>query len=129
VYAARPSVTAIGHEPMPWLAMVGPLVPVAGVAATYAAPFDDASELVAATPMSGLRLLLWRTLAVLVVVVPLSVVASVFTVYTTSASWLVPAFVLTATTVAVMSVIRPLVAAGTIGLGWVFVVGTVSMGD
>lgn len=119
----------INREPWPWLAMLGPVIPVAGVAATYAAPLDDASELVAATPMSGVRLLLWRTLTILVVVVPLSVVASVFSIFTTSPTWLVPALVLTAATLALTSVIGSMAASAIVGLGWLVVVAVTSMDD
>lgn len=129
VLEAYTASSGVERDPWPWLAIVGPVIPVAGVAATYAPALDDASEIVAATPMSGLRLLLWRTLAILAVIVPLSVVASVFTVFTTSAAWLVPAIVLTAVTLAVTSMVGPIVASASVGLGWLVVVGGVGLGD
>src|SRR5690625_3170297 len=118
-----------GPRSLPWLAILGPVIPVVGVAATYAAPLDEASEVVSATPMSGLRLLLWRTLAVLAVVVPVSLIASMVTTLTTSLSWLIPAAVLTVVTLALTSVVGSLVAAATVGFGWLTVVGVTGMGD
>ncbi len=53
--------------------IVAPLIPVAGVAASFGGDADPAHELVAVTPYSSLRLLLLRTAGVLATSVPVTV--------------------------------------------------------
>ena len=57
------------------LLLLAPVAPLLGVAAAWARGTDPAYELVAATPRAGLYLVLRRTLAVLVVVIPALTVA------------------------------------------------------
>jgi hypothetical protein len=83
--------------PFPSLALLlAPIAPVACVAAAWARGIDPAHELVAATPRSGLHLVLRRTLAVLVVVIPLLAV----TTWTSPLRWLLPCLAFTVATLA-----------------------------
>jgi hypothetical protein len=66
--------------------LLAPVAPVAGVAAAWAKGLDPAHELVAATPRAGLYLVLRRTVAVLVVVIPLMALAT----WTSPVRWLLP---------------------------------------
>ncbi len=81
--------------------LLAPVAPVAGVAAAWARGLDPASELIAATPRAGLYLVLRRTVAVLVVVIPLLVVAT----WTAPLRWLLPCLVFTVGTLALGSFI------------------------
>ncbi|QRP47038.1 zf-HC2 domain-containing protein [Amycolatopsis sp. FDAARGOS 1241] len=55
--------------------VISPVLPVLGVAASWARGIDPAYEVVAASPRAGLDLVLRRTTAVLVVVLPVLLVA------------------------------------------------------
>jgi hypothetical protein len=76
--------------------LLAPVTPVAGVAAAWAKALDPAHELVAATPRAGLYLVLRRTVAVLVVVIPLLAV----TTLTSPVRWLLPCLAFTVATLA-----------------------------
>jgi hypothetical protein len=85
--------------PLEWPSLVlllAPITPVAGVAAAWGRGLDPAHELVAATPRAGLTLVLRRTLAVLVVVIPLLMVAA----STSPVRWLLPCLAFTVGTLA-----------------------------
>jgi hypothetical protein len=82
---------------LPSLALLlAPIAPLAGVAAAWARGIDPAHELVAASPRAGLYLVLRRTVAVLVVVIPLLTVAT----WTSPARWLLPCLAFTVGTLA-----------------------------
>jgi hypothetical protein len=76
--------------------LLAPVAPVAGVAAAWARGIDPAHEIVAATPRAGLYLILRRTLAVLVVLIPLLTL----TTWTSPVRWLLPCLVFTVATLA-----------------------------
>lgn len=76
--------------------LFAPVAPVAGVAAAWAKGLDPAHEVVAATPRAGLQLVLRRTVAVLVVVIPLLTVAT----WTSPVRWLLPCLAFTVATLA-----------------------------
>ena len=83
--------------PYPSLALLlAPIAPLAGVAAAWARGLDPAHELVAATPRAGLYLVLRRTVAVLVVVIPFLAV----TTWTSPLRWLLPCLAFTVATLA-----------------------------
>jgi hypothetical protein len=86
------------------LFLLAPLVPVFGVAAAWSTGLDPMYELAVATPRAGLYLLLRRTLAVLVLVIPLMALASLL-VGTSPVLWLLPSLVCTLTALALGSVI------------------------
>ena len=104
---------------VPWLAMIGfvivaafalgelwqdvsalqlfaPVLPVLGVAASWARGLDPAYEVVAATPRSGLYLVLRRTLVVLAIVLPLLFVTG----WASVGIWLLPSLAFTTGTLA-----------------------------
>ena len=74
--------------------MVAPVAPLVGVAAAWSRGLDAAHELVVASPRAGLYLVLRRTLAVLVVVIPLLAVAGLL-VGTSPARFLLPCLAFT----------------------------------
>jgi hypothetical protein len=79
--------------------LVAPVLPVLGVAASWGRALDPAYELAAATPRAGLPLVLRRTTAVLVVVVPGLLVAG-WSTGASLAQWLLPCLAFTAGTLA-----------------------------
>jgi hypothetical protein len=79
--------------------LIAPVLPVLGVAASWGRALDPAYELVAATPRAGLPLVLRRTAAVLVVVLPGLFLAGWLT-GTSLAGWLLPCLAFTAGTLA-----------------------------
>jgi len=110
-----------------WLTLVAPLLPVAGVATAYGSGLDEPGEIIASTPSGGLRLLLWRTFAVLAVSVPAALIAGVWA--GSPAVWLLPALGLTAVTLAVGSLTGLAPAAVAVGLGWAAVVAGPAVGE
>lgn len=100
--------------------LLAPIAPVAGVAAAWAKGLDPAHELVAATPKAGLYLVLRRTLAVLVVIIPLLTVAT----WTSPVRWLLPCLAFTVATLALGGFVgvRP-AAVGLVSAWTLFVVG------
>jgi hypothetical protein len=102
-------------EPFPSLALLlAPIAPVAGVAAAWARGLDPAHELVAATPRAGLYLVLRRTVAVLVVVIPVLAVAT----WATPRRWLLPWLALAAATLALGGFVGVRRAAVALVGGW-----------
>jgi hypothetical protein len=102
------------------LLLIGPLVPVLGVALAYGSEADPAHEISLATPMRGLRLITVRAAAVLAF-------SSFWLVLTALAApgrspmafaGLLPSLGLTAATVALMTVTRPRLAAGLVAVTW-----------
>jgi len=78
--------------------LVAPVLPVLGVAASWAKSLDPMHEIVASTPRSGLYLLLRRTVAVLLVVIPTLVAISGWD--SAVALWLLPCLAFTTATLA-----------------------------
>ena len=109
----------------PWLLLViAPLLPVAGVATAYGPALDPTYEIGVAAPMSGLRLTMLRTLAVIATTMPLLAVAALvapgggWTVF----GWVLPSFALVAITLALSTAISPERAGVVVGVGWLVVV-------
>ena len=105
----------------PWLLLViAPLLPVAGVATAYGPALDPTYEIGVAAPVSGLRLALLRTLAVIATTMPLLAVAALvapgggWAVF----GWVLPSFALVAITLALSTVTSPERAGGIAGVGW-----------
>lgn len=100
--------------------LLAPVAPVAGVAAAWAKGLDPAHELVAGTPRAGLYLVLRRTVAVLVIVIPLLAV----TTWTSPVRWLLPCLAFTVATLALGGFVGVRRAAVGLVSAWaVFVVG------
>ncbi|MCU1680982.1 MAG: putative transporter permease protein [Amycolatopsis sp.] len=98
--------------------LLAPVLPLLGVAASWARGLDPAFELVVATPRAGLYLVLRRTLAVLAVVIPLLLVIGTLS-HTSPELWLLPCLGYTAGTLALGGVIGIGRAAGVLAVLWV----------
>lgn len=122
------AVVAAHARPGPWGAwpflVLAPLVPVAGVAATYGPAMDPTHEIGVAAPMHSFRLLLVRAVAVLATSLPLTglVALALPGLHWTAAAWLLPALALTLATLATSTVVAPLAAAGSVTFTWLAVV-------
>lgn len=112
---------------MPFLA-VAPLVPVLGVAVSYASRRDPVYVVTMLTPYGGLRLLLQRTLAVTAISLLLALIPGlVFMPADLSLAWLVPAIATTTSTLALGSVLALPIAATIVGTGWFLVIGAATV--
>ncbi|MEV6646166.1 zf-HC2 domain-containing protein [Amycolatopsis sp. NPDC051371] len=98
--------------------LFAPVLPVLGVAASWARGLDPAYEVVVATPRAGLYLIARRTLAVLIVVLPVLGVAGWLT-GTALALWLVPSLAFTTGTLALGGLIGVTRAAYALVAVWV----------
>lgn len=92
----------LGGEPL--VLLVAPVLPVFGVAASWSRGLDPAYELTASAPKAGLYLVLWRTTAVLAVVVPPLLAAESATGATAGRS-LLPCLAFTSAALALGSVV------------------------
>ncbi|GAA5615681.1 hypothetical protein Spla01_06898 [Streptomyces platensis] len=102
---------------------IAPVLPLCGVAASWSRGLDPAHELTASTARAGLPLLLRRTAAVLVVVLPALLVEGWLTGTMTAAQWLLPSLAFTSTALALGSVVGVTRAAtGLVGAWGVVVV-------
>jgi len=95
--AAVLDATAVKH--FSTVLLVAPVAPLLGVAAAWNRRTDQAWELVAGSPRSGLWLLLRRTFLILSLVIPLAAVAGLLGGHSPGV-WLTPCLALTATTLA-----------------------------
>ncbi|HEX8630980.1 MAG TPA: zf-HC2 domain-containing protein [Catenuloplanes sp.] len=100
------------------LLLIAPIVPILGVAASWSRRLDEVGELVASTARTGLTLVLRRTLAVLVAVMPVLAVAGLV-VGATPARWLLPCLVCTVGTLALGAVVGVARAATAVAVVWV----------
>ena len=107
------------------LLLLSPLVPVAGVALAYGPDSDEAYEVALSTPYPALRLVLLRTLAVLLTTLPLILLAGVLVPgpAVNALAWLVPSLMTTLLTLACTTWLDVSRAAMTVGIGWWVVVG------
>lgn len=100
--------------------LIAPLVPVLGVAATYAPHEDPLESLIVTAPYGRTRLILLRTLAVLVSVLPFAITAGLFVpgpVWLAGA-WLGPALALVPVLMALSSFVGPRVGASIVTIAW-----------
>lgn len=108
---------------------LAPIVPVLGVGLAYGPGIDPAHDITVATPLSGFRLLLLRTITVLATSVVMGGLASLLGSTEQGVrivAWLLPALALTGITLAVASWLPTRVAAGLTGGGWLVLVSIVS---
>jgi hypothetical protein len=114
---------ATGPALWPFL-LVAPLIPMLGVAASYAPSDDPLEGLVVATPYGRGRLVLLRTMAVLATTLPLTFLVSLTLPgpVWVAAAWLGPALTLVPVLMAVASYLGPRTAAGLVAVGWAAVV-------
>lgn len=116
-------------SPVAILPLVAPVLPVLGVAASYGSGLDDTYEVIASTPGGGVRLALVRTLAVLAVTIPATLISGLTTDLGWSVVWLLPCLALTSLTLAIGSVIGIGRSAALLGTGWVVIVSAQAMAD
>lgn len=105
---------------------IAPVLPLCGVAASWSRGLDPAHELTASTARAGLPLLLRRTTAVLVVVLPVLLVGGWLTGTTTAAQWLLPSLAFTSAALALGSVVGVTRAATGLVVAWGVVVVSAS---
>ncbi|GIE28854.1 hypothetical protein Ait01nite_018990 [Actinoplanes italicus] len=107
------------------LLLAAPALPVLGTAASYGRHTDPLYEMVASSAYGGLRIVLWRTLSVLAVSLPVSAAAGSASGLGAPAVWLLPSLALTALTLALAARTGPAVAASIVAAVWaVLVLGT-----
>lgn len=112
-----------------WFLGFAPLIPVAGVALAYGPGVDPTYEITLATPISGFRLVLIRAAAVLTTSIAIAGFISLLMLGRHSAmvgAWIVPALALSGVCLALMTVVRPGVAAAIVAAGWLAVIIGVS---
>jgi hypothetical protein len=117
--------TASGRLPSLVL-LLAPVAPLLGVAAAWSRGLDPAYELVVSSPRAGLDLVLWRTLAVLAVVVPVLAAAG-WLAGESPALWLLPCLAFTAGALVLGEVVGLHRAANGLALAWVLVVAGPSL--
>jgi hypothetical protein len=100
--------------------LFAPVLPVLGVAASWSGGLDPAYELVTATPRAGLDLVLRRTTAVLVAVLPVLLIAGSLT-GSAVGLWLLPSLAFTAGTLALGVLIGVERAAAVLVVVWLVV--------
>jgi hypothetical protein len=112
-------------HPVVFLAVV-PLLPLMGVAASFGPGVDPTYEIALVAPMHTFRLLLLRTSAVLATTTALSAVTTLALPRDGLAAlgWFLPALVLTLTSLVLAAQLGPVLAAGSVGLGWIALVTT-----
>lgn len=122
-FAVGATVVAEGTVLAPFL-LIAPLVPVIGVAAAYGPAQDSLEALLVTTPHGRTRLILTRTLAVLVSVLPATALLGLLLPGPdwVAAAWLGPALALVPVLLALASFVGPRPAAATVALAWCAVV-------
>ena len=108
--------------------LFAPVLPVLGVAASWARGLDPAYEVVAATPRAGLYLIARRTVAVLTVVLPVLGAAGWLT-GTAPALWLLPSLAFTTGTLALGGLVGVSRAAYVLLVVWAGVIVLPSFAD
>lgn len=100
--------------------LVAPLVPVIGVAAAYGPQHDPLETLVVTAPYGRTRLILVRTLAVLVSVLPFTALLGLLLPGPAwlAAAWLGPALALVPVLLALSSFIGPRSGAAVVAIAW-----------
>ncbi|KOG33159.1 hypothetical protein [Streptomyces resistomycificus] len=100
---------------------LAPLLPLAGVALSYGPALDPTHEMAVVSPMHGFRLLMIRTVAVLVAGLGLNGLATLaLPGYGLRAlAWLLPALALTATGLALTPRLGPVLAPSLVGGAWI----------
>ena len=105
--------------------VIAPLLPVAGVAASYGPGIDPTYEIGIASPMRSFGLLLIRAAAVLVTTTVMAGIGGVLLPEQNwaAAAWLLPSLGLVAATLALSTLIQPLWAAGLVTFSWIAITG------
>jgi hypothetical protein len=100
---------------------VAALAPVAGVAASFTRGLDPTHELGVAAPMSSVRLLLLRTIAVLAATLVLAALGALALpgLSWTAAAWLLPALALTLASLSLATYVAHTTAFATVSAVWI----------
>lgn len=100
--------------------LVAPLVPVLGVAAAYGPNEDPLESLIVTAPYGRTRLILLRTLGVLVSVLPFAIGVGLFVPGPVwlAVAWLGPALALVPVMMALSSFVGPRIGAAVVTIGW-----------
>ncbi|MFC7273049.1 hypothetical protein ACFQS1_03555 [Paractinoplanes rhizophilus] len=106
---------------VPLVSLLAPIAPLPGVAIAWSRRHDPAWELIAGTPAAGFALLLRRTAAVLIVIVPALALASSRTGVSLALT-LLPCLAFTAATIALGALIGVRRAAAGLGIAWTLAV-------
>lgn len=114
------AVAATGGEALAPFLLVAPMVPVVGVAAAYGPSQDPLETLVVTAPYGRTRLVLLRTVAVLVSVLPVAVAMGSLLPgpQWLAVAWLGPALAMVPVLMAVASFVGPRAAAAGLAIGW-----------
>lgn len=114
------AVALSGEDMLAPFLLVAPLVPVIGVAAAYGPQHDPLEALVVTAPYGRTRLILVRTLAVLVSVLPLTALLGLLLPGPTwlAAAWLGPALALVPMLLALSSYVGPRTGAAVMAMAW-----------
>ncbi|MEV5203359.1 zf-HC2 domain-containing protein [Streptomyces sp. NPDC053720] len=111
-----------GEAVRPLLLVVAPVLPLAGVGLSYGRHADPMHEITAATPSGGLRLLLTRTAAVLVVSIPALTLAGAALPASAgwpgAVAWLLPGLAMTLAALALGSYVGCRTGATSIAAAW-----------
>jgi hypothetical protein len=116
-FAGLAAASAHGHGTWLYLA-VAPIVPCVVVAASYDPWLDPALEPELATPYPVLRLILLRTIAVLVLALPAMLLIGLAVPGPAPLAWLLPAVGFVAVVLAASTWVSPLQAAVAVSSGW-----------
>jgi hypothetical protein len=106
------------------------LFPLAGVAAAFGAALDPTYEVGLAAPLSSLRLLLLRTVAVVVTTLVVVAIAAVALpgVGWTAVAWLLPSLALTLVSLVLATYVTPLLACAAVAGVWLAAVAVAAVG-
>ncbi|GCD91454.1 hypothetical protein NLS1_34600 [Nocardioides sp. LS1] len=114
------AVMVAGQDHVAPFLLVAPMVPVIGVAAAYGPDQDPLEALVVTAPFGRTRLILIRTLAVLVSVLPFTAALGLLLPGPDwlAAAWLGPALALVPVLLAVSSFVGPRTGAAVLSIAW-----------
>jgi len=113
-----------GERGLSLFLLVAPLVPVAGVAASYGPSVDPSYEVAAAAPYPMFRLVLFRAVAVLATSIPVVVLASLLPLgQEVTVAWLLPAAGFVAVVLLAGTWVDTVYAATGVALTWMVAVG------
>lgn len=98
--------------------LLAPVLPLLGVAASFGRGVDPAYEVTVTTPGAGLRLVLWRALAVVVPVTLATALAGALLDVAAPAAWLLPCLTMTVATLLLGSVLGLVPAAAVLATTW-----------
>ncbi|MEM1332145.1 MAG: hypothetical protein AAGG08_01695 [Actinomycetota bacterium] len=105
------------------LLFLAPIVQLVGVALAFGPGADPSHETQLATPVQGIRLVLYRSMTVLTISVVVIVALAMLSDVTrpVAAAWLLPALGLTTAAIAAMTFTTPRRAVGAVAIAWVVV--------